>query len=178
MREARPVNASRDKVADLRSEIVALIPRLRRFALGLTRNRDEADDMVQLALERGLARLSHFTIGTRLDSWMFRILQNAWIDQARRRQRDGAPVDLDAIAELTPDALEDAARLSVQREVQQAMTALSADQRALVMLVLVEGYSYQEAADIVEIPVGTVMSRLSRARQILMDRLSVDGERP
>lgn len=109
---------------------------------------------------------------------MFRILQNAWIDQARRRQRDGAPVDLDAIAELTPDALEDAARLSVQREVQQAMTALSADQRALVMLVLVEGYSYQEAADIVEIPVGTVMSRLSRARQILMDRLSVDGERP
>lgn len=162
--------------AGIRDEIVALIPRLRRFARGLTRNADQADDIVQITLEKALTRSDQFNPGTRLDSWMFRILQNSWIDETRRNSKYGASVDIDSLADILPAPGEEAHNAGAQRDISIAMQALSDDQRILVMLVLVEGYSYQEAARITGVPIGTVMSRLARGRQVLMKELSGKGD--
>jgi len=150
----------------LRAELVKLLPRLRRFAYGLTGSLDEGDDLVQGACERALTRLSQFEPGTRLDSWMFRIMQNLWIDR-RRAQRVRPEVG------LNPSALEALAVGDAEREmdhrlsmatVRRAVAELSDDQRAVLLLVCVEGLSYKDAAAVLGIPMGTVMSRLARAR--------------
>lgn len=129
--------------------------------------------MVQVTLERSLSKLHQFESGTRLDSWMFRILQTAWIDERRRRGRQGevAPAE-----ELDRVAARDGGDFAVRREVAEAMEKLSEDQQALVILVLVEGYSYQEAAEQLGIPIGTVMSRLARARKALMQSLGGEAQ--
>lgn len=157
---------------------MALIPRLRRFALGLTVDPAAADDLVQAALERSLTRLHQFTVGTRIDSWMFRIVQTCWIDEVRRASRRGPTVGLEAIADMAEPTTGDIVHgVQTRQNVASAMQCLSPEQRALVMMVLVEGYSYQEAADALDMPLGTVMSRLSRARKALMARLSeVEGD--
>ncbi len=153
----------------LRDELVSLLPRLRRFGRALTRHREDADDLVQVALERALNRAGQWQPGTRLDSWMFRIMKNAWIDEVRARGRSsevmlpeeaGAHVGVD-----TMDAHADALA------VQQAMARLNEDQRLAVALVLVEGLSYQEAAAVLDIPVGTLTSRIARAREALQAQL-------
>ena len=159
----------------LRHEIVSLIPRLRRFALGLTRNAQDADDMVQMALERSLTRLHQFERGTRLDSWLFRIVQTTWLDEKRRvtrRRIDDDPGAMDAAK--APSGFE-TETVELRRDLADAMSKLNEDQSAIVMLVLVEGQSYEEASETLGIPVGTVMSRLARARQALMKSLSGVG---
>lgn len=143
---------------------MALLPRLRRFAYGLTGSRDEADDLVQSACERALSRLHQWRPGTRLDSWMYRILQTVWIDRLRsRRTRIEAEPELlrrlaggDAQRELE-------ARLDLAR-VRRLIAALPDEQRLVLVLVTVEGFSYKDAAETLGIPIGTVMSRLARAR--------------
>jgi RNA polymerase sigma-70 factor, ECF subfamily len=151
---------------ELRAEIVGLLPRLRRFAYGLTGSLDDGDDLVQSACERALTRLDQFQPGTRLDSWMYRIVQNLWIDQRRARQaRPEAgmdPVDLEALA--VRDAERELNSRLALATVQRAVGKLSEDQRAVLLLVCVEGQSYKAAAEVLEIPLGTVMSRLARAR--------------
>lgn len=152
-------------MTDVREEMVALLPRLRRFAHGLAANRDDADDLVQEACERALVRLDQWEDGTRLDSWMYKIIQNLWYDRLRSRKVRGEQVDED---ELALQADENAHRLPEVRDtfaqVSGLLDRLKPEQREVLILVCVESYSYQEAADILQIPVGTVMSRLSRAR--------------
>lgn len=163
----------------LRREIVALMPRLRRFALGLAGGQADADDLVQTALEKALTRLDQFKPGTRLDSWLFRIVQTSWIDDRRRAVRREDTMDADMMERIPGQTVpgHETAH-GIRDDVNRALAQLSDDQRALSILVLVEGYSYQEAADMEGVPVGTVMSRLSRARKTMAKFLSGDGEHP
>lgn len=149
----------------LHDQLVELLPRLRRFGRALTRHREDADDLVQIALERALAHAGQWQAGTRLDSWLFRIMRNAWIDELRSRtRRDEVPLPEEADAPAlgaVPDRQADALA------VQQAMQRLGEDQRLAVALVLVEGLPYREAAEVLGIPIGTLTSRLARARETL-----------
>lgn len=160
-----------DTDADVREQIAALLPRLRRFGRALARTREDADDLVQIAIEKALARTGQWTPGTRLDSWMFRIMQNAWIDEVRARERRGGTFvpqeETERAGVSTSDTQVDALA------VRQAVASLSEEHRAVVALVLVEGLAYQEAADVLDIPVGTLTSRLARARERLQDMLEV-----
>jgi len=147
-------------------DLVALLPRLRRFARALTGNADTADDLVQAACERALRGAEGFTPGTRFDSWMFRILRNLWLDSHRRRTaRGGTHETLDA-AETIPGADgEDAATKSLQlKEVERALLRLPEEQREALILTCIEDLTYSEAAAVLGIPAGTVMSRAARGR--------------
>jgi RNA polymerase sigma-70 factor (ECF subfamily) len=155
---------------DLRRQLVALLPRLRRFARGLAACREEGDDLLQQACEKALARLHQFEPGSHLDRWMFQIVKTTHIDRRRQAHRRRT-VDLteDVAAVLPFDARieeQTAARQDLAR-VREAVRALPDEQREVLILVVVDGLSYQDAADIIGIPPGTVMSRLSRARQKL-----------
>ena len=155
--------------ASLRQEIAALLPRLRRFARTVARHREDADDLVQVALERALRHADQWQPGTRLDSWLFRIMKNAWIDEIRARTRRDDVLAPEEAGEHVgySDTPRHVARLSVQ----QAMARLPEDQRLAVSLVLVEGLPYKEAAEVLEIPVGTLTSRLARGREALQATL-------
>jgi RNA polymerase sigma-70 factor (ECF subfamily) len=156
---------------DLRPELIQLLPRLRNFARSLTGAADQADDLVQTSVEKALRHLDSYTPGTRLDAWMFRIIRNTWIDTIRARR------DLQHITDGGADILpgEDGRTTSEARlylsEVRRAMASLPEDQRVVLMLVCVEGMRYREVASALDIPEGTVMSRLSRARLALAEKL-------
>jgi len=152
-------------------QLVAVLPRLRRFARGLTGSATEADDLVQAACERALARAHQFQEGTRFDSWMFRIVQTIWIDQLRAREvrkEDGDVAEERLGSDASVRGIE--ARLALS-EVRNAVDRLPQDQRMTLMLVTVEGLSYKEAAEVAGVPVGTIMSRLARARIALQQHL-------
>jgi len=156
---------------DVRNDIVALLPRLFRFAHALTGSKQEAEDVVQTACERALTRLDQFTPGTRLDSWMFRIVRTVAIDRGRRERRSVAvdPVILgEQIVEDARIAEGTAARQDLNT-VRRALDELPEQQRSVLLMVALEGLSYQEVADTLGIPIGTVMSRLSRARRKLAE---------
>ncbi|PKB25507.1 RNA polymerase sigma-70 factor (ECF subfamily) [Novosphingobium kunmingense] len=158
---------------DFLDGITALLPRLRRFAHGLARNAADADDLCQAAVERALTSRQQWQEGTRLDSWMYRIMRNLFIDQTRSGTRR-ARTFVDAEEGMTvgqSGGQEAAVELSM---VDRAMAALPDEQREAVLLVMVEGYKYSEAAEIVGCPVGTLTSRLLRGREALMTRLG-DG---
>ena len=149
-------------------EMAALLPRLRRFAYGLTGSIDAGDDLVQSACERALSRLHLWQAGTRLDSWMYRIMQNLWFDElraGRRREVATEPETLDAMT--GGDAESEAAMRLDLATVRRRMADLPPDQRAVLLLVSGEGLSYKDAAAVLEVPIGTVMSRLARARLAL-----------
>lgn len=148
-----------------RDDIAALIPRLRRFAHALCGNREDGDDLVQTACIKALSRAEQFTPGTRLDSWMFRIVQTSFLDDRRRAARRGplSEPEAEALSDGGRGAASVEDRLTLAR-VRAEIAALPPDQRAVMALVALEGYSYREAARILDAPVGTVMSRLSRAR--------------
>jgi len=150
------------------------LPRLRRFALGLTRNGAEADDLVQAACEKAITRIDQWEQGTRLDSWMFRIIQTTHIDQIRAQKRRNAYHEvIQGQGEQSFDG-ENAVQASLTLDnVRHAIYALPEDQRAVVMLVSVEGLSYKEASDVLEIPMGTLTSRLVRARTALTRMMEV-----
>ena len=152
----------------VRQELVALLPRLRRFAYGLSGSTDEGDDLVQSACERALARLHQWQAGTRLDSWMFRIVQTVWVDRlraGRRRETTTDVADLDRIP--GGDAAREIEGRLMLSAVRHHVAALPEEQRNVLLLVSVEGASYKEAAKILDVPIGTVMSRLARARLAL-----------
>ncbi|HEY3911793.1 MAG TPA: RNA polymerase sigma factor [Stellaceae bacterium] len=156
-------------------QLIAVLPRLRRFARGLTGSAVEADDLVQAACERALARRHQFQEGTRFDSWMFRIVQTIWIDQIRARQVRKEDGD---IAEERFGSDEPVRRVEARlalSEVRRAVERLPPDQRAVLVLVTVDGLSYKEAAEVVQVPVGTIMSRLARARIALQLQLEAGG---
>ncbi len=147
-----------------------MLPRLRRFAAGLAGNVSDGDDLCQMTIERALTNRQQWNEGTRLDSWMYRILRNIWIDEgrkaARRLQTFVAEDAGDSVG--SNGAQEAAVELS---HVDRAMQRLPDDQREAVLLVMVEGYAYKEAAEIVGCPVGTLNSRLVRGRDALIAML-------
>lgn len=154
-----------------------LVPRLRRFAYALTGSNDAGNDLVQAACERALRNAGQFRPGTRMDSWMFRIMQNLWLDDRRRQRVRGTKIDPDAAA-LSDDGLgarqlEDQVALA---QVRAAVDTLPDDQRAVLVLVGIEGLNYREAAEVLEVPMGTVMSRLARARARLMEMIELPAE--
>jgi len=156
--------------ADLENDIAALLPRLRRFARSITFHREDADDVVQIAVERALTRAEQWQPGTRLDSWMFRIVKNAWIDEVRSRTRRDRLFAPEEEGEYVGD---DSAAAHQQRmAVEKAMSLLSEDHRMVIGLVLVDGLPYKEAAEVLDIPMGTLTSRLARARDALQELLS------
>ena len=149
----------------IRDAIIAALPRLRRFCQGLAGNAQDGDDLMQSTVERALSRAHQFEAGTRVDSWMFRIAQNLRIDAARSMARRGVQVPVDEVAE----SMGEDGRLTVENRsdlaaAQRALQAVPEDQRAAFLLVVVEGLSYREAAEVLDVPVGTIMSRLARAR--------------
>ena len=154
-------------MAAFENEMLALLPRLRRFARALARDAADADDLCQLTVEKALLARGSWQPGTRLDSWMYRIMRNAWIDTARARGRASETfVDAEAGTGMGGDGGAEA-RVALG-EVEAAMRRLPDEQREAVALVLVEGLAYKEAAAVLDIPMGTLTSRLVRGRQALM----------
>jgi len=153
-------------------EMLALLPRLRRFARSLTRDQADADDLSQLSVERALKARDQWQPGTRLDAWMYRIMRNIWIDEARARARRAqtfAPAEEGlSVGDDGHEAIE---RNVAMNDVDRAMAKLPDEQREVIALVLVEGLAYKEAAEILEIPMGTLTSRLVRGRQALVQML-------
>ncbi len=154
------------------SELLALLPRLRRFAHALARSSADADDLCQASIERALKARDQLVAGTRMDSWMYRIMRNAWIDTTRARTRHGQTfVDQEAgmaVGDAGDQQIEAVVELG---NVGRAMQSLPADQREAIALVLVEGFAYKEAAEILGVPMGTLTSRLVRGREALMIKL-------
>jgi RNA polymerase sigma-70 factor (ECF subfamily) len=156
----------------VRRQVVELLPRLRRFARAIARNVHDADDLVQLSIERALLKHDQWRPELKFDGWMFGIMRNAWIDEVRSRSRRDRVLAPEEAGENVADA---AAESQVQTLcVQDAMASLPEEQRMAVALVLVEGLSYKEAADVLEVPIGTLTSRLARGREALQALLS-DG---
>lgn len=158
--------------ADIRDEIVAFLPRLRRFAYSLTGNLADGDDLVQDVCLKALDRAHQWRPGTRLDSWMYRIAQNAWIDKVR-----AAKVRSDARTAvlMQPDDTKAAHNPAEDRLALQAVSdgikELPEEQQIVVALVCIDGLSYREAAEATDVPIGTIMSRLARARRTLHGKL-------
>lgn len=151
-------------------DLSAMLPRLRRFAHSLSRNPADADDLTQATIERALRSRGQWRVGTRLDSWLYRIMRNLWIDTARarsRRQKVEAPEEeADRKIADTSDAMEAAVDLS---RMMDAMERLPDEQREVVALILIEGFGYRETAEMLDLPIGTVSSRLVRGRNALLE---------
>lgn len=147
----------------LLDEIEACIPALRRYAHATVRDRDAADDLVQDCLERAVAKRQSWRRDGPVRAWMFRILLNLYRDQLRRHPRPGQLVAVEDLAQEPARPGGQEAHLAL-REVHDAMGRLPTDQRQALLLVALEGMSYDEAAAILGIPRGTLMSRLGRAR--------------
>jgi RNA polymerase sigma-70 factor (ECF subfamily) len=160
---------------DLSDKLIELIPRMRRFAAGLSGSTDSGDDLVQAACERLLLNQAKLRPDSRLDSWFYRVIRNLNIDAIRAQSaRDRNMREVSHMAELhlaTGSHVEQHADLD---EVASAMQQLSEEHRSVLMLICVEGLSYKEAAEVLDIPMGTVTSRLVRARGALMKKLD-DG---
>lgn len=159
---------------DLETQMIRLLPRMRAFARSLTRSADAADDLVQQACEKALRNLGQFQPGTRLDVWLLRILRNAWIDSCRARR---PTVALDDLAEAGAGIMGEDGRRTVEArlhmsDVERAMAGLPQEQQEVLSAVCIAGLGYREAAELLGLPQGTVMSRLSRARQALHQALN------
>lgn len=144
-----------------------MLPRIWRYAFSLTGTRDGADDLSQAVGLRAIEQAAKFKPGTDLDRWLFRMTHNLWISELRRdrvRQQGGMTmVDVDEI----PNRQQDPERSYDRRELLKSVLDLPEAQRVTVVLVYIEGYSYKDAAEILGIPIGTVMSRLATARASL-----------
>jgi RNA polymerase sigma-70 factor (ECF subfamily) len=150
---------------EISERIVELLPRLRRFARSLSRNQHDADDLVQTVVERAWRNIAQLKPGANLHSWMFGIMKNAWLDNMRTAKRRGEvalPEDSGDHPAVNPTDMN--ANLW---SVSEAMDKLPEEQRLAVALVLVEGMSYKEAAALLEVPMGTITSRLARGRAAL-----------
>ena len=153
----------------VRQKLIEALPRLRRFARTITRHAQDADDLVQLAIERALNRYAQWDGESKFENWMFGIMRHAWIDEVRARQRSGRIL---APAEEGERGLEPHEHAW---SIQTALEHLPVEQRLVIGLVLVEGLAYKEAAHVLEIPIGTVMSRLARGRETLQKLLDNAG---
>jgi RNA polymerase sigma factor (sigma-70 family) len=153
-------------------ELTELLPRLRRFAHTLSRDAADADDLTQATVERALRSRAQWQPGTRLDSWLYRIMRNLWTDTARaraRKQKHEAPEDEAlAVGEDPREALDSSLEL---KRAMAAMELLPDEQREVVALILIEGFGYREVSEMLGLPIGTVSSRLVRGRMALVEML-------
>ena len=160
---------------DIGDQLIAFLPNMRRFALSLSRAPDIADDLVQQACERALANAASFEPGTRFDAWMFRIIRNLWIDRTRRQKTAGPSEDVYERQDLVG---EDGQQVVDARQaltsVKEALDAMPEEQRVIVMLVCVDDLSYRDAAEVLGVPIDTVMSRLARARKRLAEMTGIN----
>ena len=159
-----------DRVANFGEQVGTLLPRLRRFARALTRHPQDADDLVQLAVERALTRSAQWRPDSSLTNWMLAIVRNAWIDETRSRHRRDAVLVPENEAVEVGDTGTD--RDIEWWSIQSALDGLPEEQRLAVALVLIEGLSYREAAQVMEVPIGTLTSRLARGRMALQSMLA------
>lgn len=172
-RDVTPLAAKLGSGDPFVQQMMNLLPRLRRFARALTQANSDADDLVQLTVEKCLRERVQWADGTRLDSWMFAAMRNAWIDETRKRSRRRESAADEGEAEQVADRSVASEDLKVQAmSIQDAMASLPHDQRLAVALVLVDGMSYHEAAELLGVPEGTLTSRLSRARATLIAKLN------
>jgi RNA polymerase sigma-70 factor (ECF subfamily) len=155
--------------AEIKRDMVAAIPRLRAFAVSLCGNPDRADDLVQETLAKALLNIKSFTVGTNLLAWLFTILRNAYYSEFRKRRREVADVDGSFSGTLVSKANQDDHMEFL--DFREALQKLPADQREALILIGASGLSYEEAADICKCAVGTMKSRVSRARSRLGELL-------
>ena len=156
--------------------LVEHIPALRRYALFLSQDRDRADDLVQECLTRAIANISRFQSGTNLRAWLLAILRNYYFNNdIRRAGRERQWASDDEERAHHPVSIASQTDAIALRELERAMMALPEEQREVLILVGAEGMSYEEAAQLLSLPIGTIRSRLSRARQRL---LALMGEGP
>ena len=167
-------------MSDIRRDIVELLPRLRRLAWAVARDGPDSEDLLQRTVEKALASCDSFQPGSRVDLWMFRIMKNLWIDEVRKRGRwsrlvsplpeDDEIGDRGRFAEDILDSFE-------LGRIRELVEDLPEEQRIAVKLVLLGGYSYAEAAAILEVPEGTLTSRLARGRMALLRHYTNQGTR-
>ena len=164
-------------MADPHRDIEAEIPRLRRYARALTRDVVAADDLVQDCLTRALGKLHLWLDGTDLRAWLFTILHNQYVNYMRRAVREGSAVGLNESEPLLSRAPQQGKRLEM-RDLERAIAKLPEEQRIVILLVGLEGMRYEEVAVVLDVPVGTIRSRLSRGREALRRLTSgaVEGE--
>jgi RNA polymerase sigma-70 factor (ECF subfamily) len=152
-------------------QILALLPSLRRYSRSLTRSDTDGEDLLQDCVEKVLARRGQWR-GLNLRGWVLTIMTNLYRNQRRSTVRSNL-VDLEGAVELAaPEVPNDPLE---RARLEDALNGLSEDHRAVLMLIVIEGYTYQQVATVLDIPIGTVMSRLSRARQQIADRLKADN---
>jgi RNA polymerase sigma-70 factor, ECF subfamily len=163
-------------VAEIHQSIEAEIPRLRRYARALARDVVAADDLVQDCLARALGKLHLWQEGTDLRAWLFTILHNQYVNQVRRAVREGAAVGLSETEPMLTRAPHQGKRLEL-RDLERAITKLPEEQRSVILLVGLEGMRYEEVAEILDVPVGTVRSRLSRGREALRRLMGIVPDR-
>jgi RNA polymerase sigma-70 factor (ECF subfamily) len=156
-------------------------PRLRRYARALTRDTIAADDLVQDCLARALAKSHLWQPGTDLRAWLFTILHNQYVNQVRRAVREGVSVMVDDVEPMLTTSPSQSKKLEL-RDLERALGMLPEEQRSVILLVGLEGMRYEEVAAILEVPVGTVRSRLSRGREMLRQLMGItvlaEGEAP
>jgi RNA polymerase sigma-70 factor (ECF subfamily) len=160
---------------DFSDRLLAQLPRLRRYAIALTRNVTLADDLVQDCIERACRKQDLLQDPDRLMGWLRTTLINLYRDNLRRERRRGVPVELDAVLDLAGSEPLPSDWIAM-KELAHAMDALSPDHREILLLAALEDLSYREIADTLHLPIGTVMSRLSRARAQLREALERSGD--
>jgi RNA polymerase sigma-70 factor (ECF subfamily) len=158
---------------DFARQLEALIPRLRRYARALTRDVSRADDVVQSCLTRALAKQHLWQPGSDLRAWLFTILHNQYVNEVRSSVRDSINVAVEEMAPMLTVQSHAIAALQL-RDLEAAIARLPHEQRQVILLVVLEGMAYKQVAAVLQVPVGTVRSRLSRARVQL--RLEVEGK--
>jgi RNA polymerase sigma-70 factor, ECF subfamily len=162
-------------MADTYRQIEAEIPRLRRYARALTRDVAAADDLVQDCLTRALGKLHLWQTGTDLRAWLFTILHNQYVNYVRRSVREGAAVGLSDSEPTLTRGPQQGQRLEL-RDLERAIAKLPAEQQSAILLVGLEGMRYDEVAAILDVPVGTIRSRLSRGREALRKLVGIEPE--
>ena len=159
---------------DFETDLIAALPNLSRFARSLCGRSDVADDLVQTTVARAIASRDSFDRAAGIKPWLFRILRNAWIDTIRRNATRGIELDVNDMADaISVDGEKVTEAMLMVRQTEIALETLPAEQREIIIMVCYEELSYAEAAKVLDIPQGTVMSRLARGRIALAEKLGI-----
>ena len=180
--EARQHYSEKDKLEIFNSEFLPHVHAMYNFGYRLTLDRDDAKDLVQDTYFKAFRFIESFQKGTNAKAWLFRILKNSFINDYRKKVKEPNKVDYqevetyynseDVNRQITPDLRVDALKDMIGDEISNALNALDVDFRTVIILCDLEGFKYEEMAKILDIPIGTVRSRLHRARQLLKEKLS------
>jgi len=162
-------------MSDFHRRLEEQIPRLRRYARALTRDTNRADDLVQDTLVRALAKQHLWQVGTNLRAWLFTLMHNQHVNDVRRSNREGGNIDVNEMASVLVANTDPTASRQL-KELERCLARLPLEQREAILLVGLEGLRYDEAALILDVPIGTVRSRLSRGREALRRMMGLEEE--